>query len=366
MQLTMHVEAMTNQTGWTITSIYLILIVLIIASKLVLRYRLNNRYPQIQNLLLYVLIFLPASFLFMLGNRWSFDPSMLPSNNAEADLTYSIFHIAFLVFMVVAAIVFAVIAFHHRKDQTTRYFNGRMDKVDFTVFRIGLFLLSIELYKQLIFGGLWHGIEQYQWYIFPLQFCSVPLFFFLIAPWLKNAKLKASTYEFVGLYITLGGLLVMIVGGGVFVVDVSISVHTMLWHLTMVVTGVYLIFAKRIGTNPRQLLRATLFLAGLVLLVQIVNIQFHFMGQYIENGPDTFSGFFISPWESGYRLPVLGVWQKALYEGPLPLGLSATIFTLIYLLSFALGGSIVYGLLWGIRTLISKQRKSQEVSKTLS
>ena len=80
----------------------------------------------------------------------------------------------------------------------------------------------------------------------------------------------------------------------------------------------------------RQLVRASLFLVGLIILVQIVNIHFHYMGEYLENGPGGFSGFFISPWENGFRMPVLGAWQKALYESAMPRALSATLYSIIY------------------------------------
>ena len=80
-----------------------------------------------------------------------------------------------------------------------------------------------------------------------------------------------------------------------------------------------------------------MFLLGLII-VQVVNIHFHFMGEYIENGPSGFSGFFISPWESGFGLPVLGGWQKAIYQSSMPLALSATLYSLIYFAAFTLGG----------------------------
>lgn len=361
----LDIVPMSANAGWTITLVYLILAILIVITKLILRYPLKNKWETLQNTLLLVLALLPASFMFLIGDRWNFDPSYLPTNNPVVDLTYSSFHIFFIIWMIVLAIVFVFIAKSHREDQSKTYFKGRMNKVDFTIFRIGLFLLSIELYKQLIFAGLWHGIDNYQWYAFPLQFCSVPIFFFLIAPWLKNQKLKSATYEFIGLFVTLAGLLVMIVGGDVFVANVSISVHTMLWHSMMVVAGVYLIAAKRIGTDYKQLIRASVFLVGLIIFVQIVNIHFHFMGAYIENGPSNFSGFFISPWESGYRLPVLGLWQKALYESPMPLAISAFLFSLIYFLAFTVGASLVYGLCYGTNRLIKVVQNRKSNIKTV-
>lgn len=354
------ITMMPNHEGWTITAIYFTLMILIIIAKVVLRYVFKNKYYNIQNYLLLILALLPASFMFMIGSRWEFGPNYLPTNNPVVDLTYSSFHIFFLLFMVVTAIAFAFIGKIHRNDHSRTYFNGRMDKIDYTIFRIGLFLLAIETYKQLVFANLWSGLDQYQWYAFPLQFCSVPIFFFLFAPWLKNKALKDASYEFIGLYVTLAGLLVMLFGGSVFSFSVAISVHTMLWHAMMFVAGVYLIFAKGIGTNYKQLIRAMIFLFGLIVLVQIVNIQFHFMGEYLENGPSGFSGFFISPWENGYSMPVLGGWQKAIYESSMPRALSATIYSIIYYAAFTLGATIVYWFIFGIRTLFKVKLKDNK------
>ncbi len=357
---------MSNQEGWTITTIYLVLIALIIIAKLILRYVYQNKYYHIQNYLLIILTILPASFMFIIGERWVFGSAYLPTNNADVDLTYSGFHFTFIVWMIVTAIAFAYIGKAHKKEQEKTYFFGRLDKIDYTVFRIGLFLLAIETFKQLIFADLWYGLDQYQWYAFPLQFCSVPIFFFLLAPWFKNKALKNAVYEFVGFYVTLAGLLVMIVGGDVFTDVVAISVHTMMWHGAMVITGVYLIFAKGLGTHYAQLVRSMVFLIGLIIVVQIVNIHFHFMGLYIENGPSGFSGFFISPWEDGFNLPVLGAWQQALYESHMPRALSATIYSLIYFAAFSLGAAIVFALIYGLRQIFSSLKSRFSAQKSAS
>ena len=350
---------MSSELGWTITSVYLALFVLIIATKLLLRYKIKKYYP-LQDALMIILSLLPASFMLMIGPRWEFSSSYLPTNNPVVDLTYSGFHIAFLIFMLVSSIGGAYVGLAHRHD-TTSFFKGRMNKIDYTIFRLGLFLLTIEIYKQLIFANLWYGLDEYQWYAFPLQFCSVPLFFFIIAPWLKNKILKQSIYEFIALFITVAGLAVMIVGGSVFTSNVSISVHTMLWHGAMAVAGIYLIFAQGIGTSLRQLFRACLFLFVLIILVQVVNIHFHFMGEYIENGPSGFSGFFISPWETSFSMPVLGAWQKALYEGSLPRAVATIIYSIIYFFAFSLGATIVYGITYLIHQVLAKKQHKVNV-----
>lgn len=354
---------MSNELGWTITTVYLILLVLIVGAKLILRYKVKKYYP-LQNALIILLTLLPASFMLVLGPRWEFGPQYLPTNNPVVDLTYSGFHFGFILLMLISSVAFAFIGLDHRADHSQSYFKGKMNKIDYTIFRIGLFLLTIEVYKQLFFANLWYGLDEYAWYAFPLQFCSVPIFFFLIGPWLKNLTIKKAIYEFIGLFITVAGLAVMIVGGSVFTYSVSISVHTMLWHGGMVVAGVYLIFAHGLGTSLKQLFRASLFLLILIIGVQIVNIHFHFMGEYVENGPGGFSGFFISPWEDGFGMPVLGAWQKALYESDLPLVFSTIIYSLIYYLAFVLGATVVYFIAAGIRRIVALKKTSKQQDLT--
>ena len=98
--------------------------------------------------------------------------------------SYHWFHIMWLVLMVIGC--FASSYFLGRKH------NKKID--DRFIFIIGTMLILIEIYKQ-VFYTLDAGY--FQWYAFPFQFCSVPMYVAFVAPLIKNEKIK----EYNKLYI---------------------------------------------------------------------------------------------------------------------------------------------------------------------
>ena len=93
--------------------------------------------------------------------------------------SYHWFHIMWLVLMVIGC--FASSYFLGRKH------NKKID--DRFIFIIGTMLILIEIYKQ-VFYTLDAGY--FQWYAFPFQFCSVPMYVAFVAPLIKNEKIIAS------------------------------------------------------------------------------------------------------------------------------------------------------------------------------
>ena len=59
---------------------------------------------------------------------------------------------------------------------------------------VGGFLALTEIYKQL-FYYFYIGDHSYQWWIFPFQLCSVPMYLCLIAPFLKKGKVQIAHCE---------------------------------------------------------------------------------------------------------------------------------------------------------------------------
>ena len=72
------------------------------------------------------------------------------------------------------------------------YFRSLPDRaVDRILFCCGLFLSASELYKQLF---LYYMINQgrYDWWYFPFQLCSLPMYFCLLLPFLPACRVKAA------------------------------------------------------------------------------------------------------------------------------------------------------------------------------
>lgn len=200
---------------------------------------------------------------------------------------------------------------------------------------LGFICIGLEIYKQLNFsynGGNW----TYQWYAFPFQFCSTPMYVAIVAGFLKDCKLRNFLYAFLATYGMFAGIAVMFYPNDVFISTIGINIQTMVHHGLQITFGVYLIVSKRVELKPKTILKASAVFAVLVFTAMLLNVITHYAGLQ-----DTFNMFYISPW-FGCHLPILStVFANTHY----------VIFLLVYILGFTLCGFIVLMASLGIKKL---------------
>lgn len=333
---------MSNSFGYSLTIIFIS--VLIITS--VIKFYLEKFHPgklkPLSFVLNLILALTPMFYLFAITLKWKFDVSYLPSGNGE-DLTYSSFHIGWLLVMAFFTILLMGRAKKDNENKSRFIFN-QLDAVDHTLFWAGIMLLGIETFKQIEYLTLKDGLDAYQWYGFPLQFCSLPIILYPITPFIRNLKIKRALYAFIGIFMTVGGLSVMIIGQSIFTNSVAISTHTMLWHGTMVALSLYILVARKIGSDFKDFWKAIAVLCFFVVVVQVVNVSFHFIAMKYP-ALDLFDGFFINPWKSNVNMPVLSNIRIALQQSGMHFMFVLILFSLVYLIVFTLGGIILFTLL---------------------
>jgi len=78
-----------------------------------------------------------------------------------------------------------------------RHSNDKQDKNILLV--CSIIMLAFEVYKQLVFT-VEKDVWDYQWYVFPFQFCSVPMYVAFITAFLKPGKVKNAMYNFLGTF----------------------------------------------------------------------------------------------------------------------------------------------------------------------
>ncbi len=179
-------------------------------------------------------------------------------------------------------------------------------------------LLSFEIYKQLIFS--FHDDWNYQWYIFPFQFCSTPMYIALIAGFTKNKIVQQAFINFLGTYGLFAGLAAMLYPNDVFVATIGINIQTMVHHGAMMVVGIALL-ANKVKLIPSSILSATAVFSILVTIAILLNFAHN---SWIAVG--TFNMFYINPLYHNH-LPVL-----VLIEPHVP----HFVFVIIYVFGFAL------------------------------
>lgn len=190
---------------------------------------------------------------------------------------YGAFHLLFTFFGVAACLLFA---------WKLRKLGEKGNRI--LLVGVGVFLILTEVYKQL-FYYFYIGNNSYQWWIFPFQMCSVPMYLCVLAPLLKPGKLQKSMYSFMMIYNLLGGAIAFIEPSGIIHSYWTLTLHAFIWHMTLVFVGVYLIFSNRGGRTMKDYRWATLQFLGLCVIAFCINLIFW------EPSGGTINMFFIGP-----------------------------------------------------------------------
>ena len=157
-----------------------------------------------------------------------------------------------------------------------------------------LVTIAFEIYKQIVFNFSFDGQSitfDYQWYVFPLQFCSTPMYVGLLAALIKKEWLHKSLCAFLATYGLFAGLTVIAYPGDVFTSTVGINIQTMVCHGLMVSNGIFLLASGYVRPRHKSMLYALPVFSAFVVLAMILNEVVYYSG--ILNG-DTLNIFFIS------------------------------------------------------------------------
>ena len=111
---------------------------------------------------------------------------------------YSAFHIC----ITAVGFLIAVLAAYVLSRKMERKFFIRL------LFFCGVILTASEIYKQLF---LYYVVnqEKYDWWYFPFQLCSLPMYFCLLLPLVKNRKLQLIILTFMQDFNLLGGIMAL-------------------------------------------------------------------------------------------------------------------------------------------------------------
>ena len=247
------------------------------------------------------------------------------------------YHFLWLGIMIVSCVVICVFVASKHKEKTD-------EKV---VFGIGAILLTLEFLKQVI-SYLIRGY--YNWSDFPFQFCSIPMYLAFCSKFIVNKIIKEALFKFLASFGLLAGLAVMIYPLTVFhTQNMGILIHTMVWHSVMVILGIYLIVSRRYGRNIKELLHPSIVFVIIVGFALILNLMAYHL--YFKLDGISFNGefnlFYVSPYYYN-PIPILGEIKEKVWF---------PFFFIIYLLAFFIGVTILWGIIIGIRKIISFKKK---------
>lgn len=212
-----------------------------------------------------------------------------------------------------------------------------------------LFVIVLEIYKQINYSFSYtDGIAfDYQWYAFPFQFCSTPMYIGLLAGLTKKGKIHNSACAYLATYAIFAGVCVMLYPVTVFIDTIGINIQTMICHGSMIVIGAYLLASGYVKLEHKTILRAMPVFAVCVGLAVTMN-EVAFRTGLLET--ETFDMFFISP----YGTPSLPVYSLVQGVVPFPWCL------LIYILGFTLAAYLILLFAMGIRKVCYRLVRSRE------
>lgn len=201
----------------------------------------------------------------------------------------------------------------------------------------------LEIYKQINFTFQLDGgsiTADFQWYAFPFQFCSTPMYVGLLAGLTRKGKLHHLLCAYLATYAIFAGAAVMFYPVTVFTPTVGINIQTMVCHGSMIPVGVLLYSSGYVKAEHRTIVRASCVFLAAVLIAVISNEIAYYTG-LLET--DVFNMFFISR-HCDPSLPVYSLVQQVL---PYPLCL------IVYVLGFTAAGYIMLLIPMGMQHLQS-------------
>ena len=207
---------------------------------------------------------------------------------------------------------------------------------DIMLFFVGFFLLICEVYKQLFYTYV-IGFGEYQWWIFPFQLCSIPMYLCLIVPFFKEGLIKKAIYTFLATYNLLGGFVALFEPSGLSHEYVTLTLHAFVWHLLLVFVGFYLIASGRVANRFKEFLYSLVTFAILCGVAEIINIVFR---------DKDIKMFYISPF---HTTPIVVFKQ-------IELATNWAVNMVLYLTALTIGAFAFFSIGYGIQKLVKKRK----------
>lgn len=210
---------------------------------------------------------------------------------------------------------------------------------DRILFFCGCLLAATELYKQLfLFYKIQH--QSYDWWFFPFQLCSLPMYLCLILPLLSSGRAKTALCTFMQDYNLIGGLAALIIPDGFRHIHWTLTLHGYFWHSLLILIGILIAVSGRSDLSRRGFGDTIPCFALFCMIATVINL--------LAPGHGRADMFYISPYVPSS--------QPIFHELSLFLGIWPA--KLLYLLTILAGALIFHFLSAAVVTTI-RFRKSE-------
>lgn len=259
----------------------------------------------------------------------------------ERPVVFGWFHWVWIALTILVAVALCI--WHKR--------SGTEDRVRRVVMGNAIFVIILEIYKMINYSFLESNgyAFDFQWYAFPWQFCSTPMYVGLLAGIIRKGKVHESLMAYLATFSVFAGLCVTIYPGDVFIEVLGINIQSMICHASMISVGVYLFYSGYVKLEHKTILKAIPVFAVCVTIALVLNEVVYHSG--ILNG-EAFNMFYISPYFDS-TLPIYGAVHNAV---------SAPWNIVIYILGFSLAAYVILLIAMGIGKIAKLATKKQKAT----
>lgn len=263
--------------------------------------------------------------IFLMENSAIYKFLNMTAWRMDAPELFGGFHIAAALIAAAAAIAAAV--FFSRRAETEHYVRKVLSVT-------GWILVLLEVYKQFFLYYIVNG-GAYDWWYFPFQLCSVPMYLCVMLPVFRYfARVKIVT--FLGGYTFVSAAAALIFPEDILRPYITLTVHGFLWHGLLLFISLFILLCGCNDTSVRGLLKASRLFAILSFIAICINVVvepimpvIRSMHQAVTH--DWAAMFYLNPFHLSPQ-PLVGDIQKA---AGIPAGL------VLYALAVIAAGSIV-------------------------
>ena len=198
----------------------------------------------------------------------------------------------------------------------------------------GWILVILEIWKQLFLFYIVNN-GAYDWWYFPFQLCSVPMYLCMLLPW--TGKRRRKTYlTFIGGYTFISAVAALIYPEDILRSYTALTVHGFIWHGLLLFISLVVLLTGSADASARGLLRAFGLFAVLCCIAVGINVFAEPIMQTTPGLPHRWAAmFYLNPYHISPQ-PLVGTIQKT---AGIPAGL------LLYSIAVAAAGSIAAWLL---------------------
>ena len=241
----------------------------------------------------------------------------------DAPKLFGSFHFIASLAAAIIAVVFAVAVSKRKNIKTVR-----------VLAIAGWILVILEIWKQLFLFYIVNN-GAYDWWYFPFQLCSVPMYLCILLPF--TGKRTRRTYlTFLGGYTFVSAAVTLIYPEDILRSYTALTLHGFIWHGLLLFISLVVLLTGSADTSARGLLRAFGLFAILCVIAVGINVFAEPVMQTTQGIPHSWAAmFYLNPYHISPQ-PLVGAIQKT---AGIPAGL------LLYSVAVAAAGNIAARLL---------------------